>query len=76
MSKKSVMREMQQSSDLIHNIGSKQAEELAAARLVRIVTTDPPAAQGRANVNLTAVGKVWKGDKIEPVEPEPVVEPE
>ena len=74
MSKKSVMRDMQQADELIHTIGSRQADELAKAKLVRKVTMQPEAGQGRTHVSLTARGRAWKGDTIEPVEPDPVVE--
>lgn len=70
---KDVIRKMQQSTDVVHVIGSAQADELAKAGLVRKTVVSPPAPQGRQAVNLTTLGKAWKGDKIEPMTPEPIV---
>lgn len=67
MSKPDIIREMQQSDQVVHVIGSKQADDLVKAGLVRRTTISPPAPKGRTAVNLTTRGKAHKG-RITPAE--------
>lgn len=68
MGKPDIIREMQQSDQVVHMIGSKQADDLVKAGLVRRVTVSPPAPKGRTAVNLTARGKAYRGGRITPAE--------
>lgn len=65
MSKPDIILEMQQSDQVVHVIGSKQADDLVKAGLVRRVTVSPPAPKGRTAVNLTTRGKAHNGRIVE-----------
>lgn len=69
MSKPDIIREMQQSDQVVHTIGSRQADDLVKAKLVRKVNQQPEAGKGRQHVSLTALGKAYTGGHI--TEPEP-----
>ena len=54
-----IIREMQQSDQVVHVIRERQADDLVKERLVRRVTIQPTPVKGRAAVNLTALGKAY-----------------
>lgn len=69
MSKSDIIREMQQSDQVVHTIGARQADDLVKARLVRKVNQQPAAGKGRQHVSLTALGKAYQGGHITEAQP-------
>lgn len=64
MSHSKIIREMQESDQVVHVIRSRTATELIADRLVRYVTVQPAPPKGQTAVSLTALGKAAPTDAL------------